>query len=106
MTSGFVSIYTEPTSFASSGQRYRVWHNDDVLIETAKDPLCEAARALLAAGGADVDDQIISFDRKTGQPRISGRLGYVASIRVAEDQNSGPRFTAWQPYDRFYNDEE
>lgn len=96
--SGFIEISAEVTHITKSGYRYRVFHDGDVLLESCREPFTDGARAILALGGADLDDTLIYVDHKTRQPRLRARLGYAVAHTVTEGQDHGPRFVKWEPY--------
>lgn len=88
-------IEIEPARLTSSGQRYRVWHNSEVLLESVRDPLTNAARALIDKG---VTGRLQM--RRRGRPQIDaqGLIAVLATQTVSESQKSGPRFTKWVPF--------
>lgn len=93
----FISIEYEPTKMGRSGQRYRVFHDGCVLVESTKDAPHDAARALVALG-ADINATLLCFQVGDPNYRLRGRLGYFAGTRTAEGEYSGPRTVGWVPY--------
>lgn len=88
-------IDIERTHLASTGARYRVWHEGEILLESTRNPLCDAARALVAQG---VTGRLQM--RRLGATRIDaeGLIAVLATVTVSEGQESGPRFAKWSPY--------
>ena len=89
-------IETEATHITSTGQRYRVWHDGEVLIESAREPLMEAARVLSSKGVTGRLRQVRKG--RTGYD-IEGLIAVLAPLTVTEGQTSGPRFAKWSAYD-------
>lgn len=94
-----VEIEVEPTHMTMGGQRYRVWHNDGVLIESTKDAPHDAARELVALG-ADLDLTLHVYSRGSQSLGMYGRLGFFAKTRTSETDTHGPRTVPWSLYIR------
>ena len=79
----------------SSGQRYRVYHDGAVLIESCREPLCDAARALVSKG---VTGRVQM--RRLGKQQIDmeGLIAVLATQTVTEGQTAAPRFADWSPH--------
>lgn len=88
-------IEIEPTHVTSTGQRYRVWHDDAVLIESTREPLCNSARALVERG---VTGRLQMRRRGRHQIDAEGLISVLATLTVTEGQISGPRFAKWSPH--------
>lgn len=88
-------IDIEPTHVTGSGQRYRVYHDGDVLVESCRVPLCDGARALVEKG---VTGRVQM--RRAGSHEIvmQGLIAVLATMTVSEGQLSGPRFAKWSPH--------
>lgn len=89
-------IDIEPTHVTATGTRYRVWHGGTVLIESAREPLCEGARALVDKG---VTGRIQM--RRIGSDKIDieGLIAVLATRTVSEGQTGTPRFAKWSAYE-------
>lgn len=85
----------EATHATASGQRYRVWHDGKVLIESCREPLCDAARALSKAG---VTGRIQTRRLGSSVIAMSGLIAVLATMTVTEGDKSGPRFSRWSPH--------
>lgn len=90
-------IDIERTHVTSTGGRYRVWHDGAVLIESAREPLCEAARALVKKG---VTGRLQMRRLGSEQIDMSGLIAVLAPLTVSEGQTSTPRLSKWSEYDR------
>jgi hypothetical protein len=88
-------IDIERTHIAGSGARYRVWFDGDVLVDSSREPMCEAARALVDRG---VTGRLQV--RRLGSKRIDceGLIAVLAARTVTEGQAHGPRFVKWSPH--------
>lgn len=102
---GFIEIEVEPSHMTGGGQRWKVFHDGAVIIESSKDPESDAARFLFEAG-ADLDDRLIV--RHRGNPTISFdvRLGAFAGTATSEGSSGGPRRVPWTPYSGPVTEEE
>ncbi len=78
----------------SSGSRYRVWHDGQVLIQSCREPLCDAARKLVEKGVTGRLD-MCGMD---GAVRLSGLIAVLATRTVTEGQDTSPRFAKWSPH--------
>lgn len=91
-------IDIEMTHTTANGARYRVWHDGEVLVASAREPLCTAARALVEKG---VTGRVQM--RRVGSERVdmSGLIAVFAAMTVSESQVSAPKFAryseAWIP---------
>lgn len=90
-------IEIERTHITSTGPRYRVWHDGEVLLPSSRVPICDAARALVKKG---VTGRIQV--RRVGSQQIdqSGLIAVLATLTVSEGQTNTPRFTKWSEYTR------
>lgn len=88
-------IEIEPTHFTSTGQRYRVFHDGKVLVESCREPLCSGARALVEKG---VTGRVQM--RRVGRQQIDmeGLIAVLATKTVTEGQVATPRFAKWSPH--------
>jgi hypothetical protein len=94
---GFLEIEYFPGKVGGGGQRYRVDHGGETLLESCKDPFHDGARALLNLG-VDVDDILVMSEGKSHMVCMRGRIGNAAAGAVSEGEMHGPRFTKWAPY--------
>lgn len=88
-------IEIEPTHVTSTGQRYRVWCDGSVLIESTREPLCNSARALVERG---VTGRLQMRRRGRHQIDAEGLIAVLATLTVTEGQITGPRFAKWSPH--------
>lgn len=88
-------IDVERTHATGSGERYRVWHDGEILISSCREPLCDGARALVSKG---VTGRVQM--RRVGSARIDmhGLIAVLATLTVTEGQSGGPRFVRWSPH--------
>ncbi len=88
-------IEIESTHTTPNGQRYRVWHDGAVLIESCREPLTDGARALVKRG---VTGRVQM--KRVGEPgiHIQGLIAVLATLTVSEGQTNGPRFTKWSEF--------
>lgn len=94
----YVEIQIEPTRITGSGQRYRVWHEGEVLVDNTIDPSGDGARELVAMG-VDLDARLmVSRVATPDRVDMSGRLGAFAGRRPTEGQDQSVRFIPWVPY--------
>lgn len=82
-------IDIERIGAASKGLRYRVWHNDEVLLDTCREPLCEAARALSRMG---ITGRILMRRKGKSGFDMTGLIAVMAAQTVNESERHGPRF--------------
>ena len=68
--------------------------NGREVVRSSRQPFLDAARALLAEG-ADPADILIMMRGQTQS--LSGPIGKVAKLTVAENDRLGPRFARWEP---------
>lgn len=88
-------IDIEVSRYAPSGTRYRIWHDGQELLSSAREPMCEAARALSLMG---VTGRLQM--RRLGREQIDaeGLIAILATRTVSEGQATPPRFAAWSPH--------
>ena len=89
-------IETEQTHVTSTGPRYRVWHNGNILIESARSPETEAARVL---SGMGITGRLRSVRKGRTGYDTEGLIAVLATLTVTEGQTGGPRFAKWSAYD-------
>lgn len=88
-------VEIEATHVTSSGPRYRVWHDGEVLVESCREPLCSAARALVERS---VTGRLQMRRKGSEQIDMEGLIAVLATLTVSEGQQSGPRFARWSEY--------
>lgn len=88
-------IEIEPTHMTSTGQRYRVWHDGEVLIESTRDGFCEAARKLSAMG---VTGRLQMKMKGSDRVTLTGLIAVAATMRVSETEKHGPKMVKWKPH--------
>lgn len=76
------------------GPRFRVWHRDEVLIESARDPEHAACRALAARG---LTGRLVSRWKDAAHDAMSMDIAWGAGRRAAEGDRQGLRFAKWNP---------
>lgn len=88
-------IDIEPVKMTARGQAYRVWHDGEVLVESTRDEMGDAARALVKKG---VTGRLQM--RRLGSSTIcmEGLIAVVATLTVSEGNNHGPRIVKWKPH--------
>ena len=79
-------------------ERWRVYHQGEVLLASCRIPLYDGARALLGLGGFDPDDTIVTIHKATGMRCLTARIGWAAAMTITEGERSGPRLVPWIPY--------
>lgn len=89
-------IEIEPTHVTGTGQRYRVWHDGNILIESARSPETEAARALSENG---VTGRLRTVRKGRTGYDTEGLISVLAALTVSESQTGTPRFAKWTPYE-------
>src|SRR5262245_21727213 len=87
-------IWIEVTGYGDRGQRYRVTHNDVMLIESTKNPEFDSARALLARG---IVGQVEIWRRGASSPAMRLDIEKGARLTVEEGDVEGLRFVRWRP---------
>ncbi|KFB11058.1 hypothetical protein [Nitratireductor basaltis] len=85
-------IEIERTHATASGERFRVWHEGEILVKSCREPLCDGARALVAKG---VTGRVQMRRKGSDQIDMQGLIAVLATQTVTEGQSSGPRFTKW-----------
>lgn len=98
MSGGYIEIEIEPAHITGTGQRYRVFHEGEIIIDSAREPLCESARFF--AGAGIFEGEILMRRRGREQIDMSGNILSLIGLTVSEGQASPPRFAAWVPFDR------
>lgn len=88
-------IDIEATHVTGSGQRYRVYHDGEVLIESCREPLCDGARALVEKG---VTGRVQMRRAGSHEITMQGLIAVLAAKTVSEGQISGPRLVRWSPH--------
>lgn len=88
-------IECQCTHYTSSGGRYRVYHDGEVLLKSCRDPLHDAARALVDKG---VTGRLQM--KHVGSPMIEmeGLIAVLATLTVVEGQSTSARLGKWAPH--------
>lgn len=89
-------IDIQRTHVTASGARYRVWHDGLILIESAREPLCSGARALVEKG---VTGRVQMRRLGSEQIDMEGLIAVLAAKTVGEGQEASVRFAKWSPYE-------
>lgn len=89
------SILIEPVSLGDRGYRYCVTYNGKVLLESVREPLLEACRALAAKG---LRGRLQMWRTGKAYPDMVADIERGARLTVAETAGSGPVLRAWQPF--------
>ena len=89
-------IEIEEAHRTPNGQRYRVWHEGKVLIESCRAPFGDAARVLSKMG---LTGRLQSKRKGGDKIEVSGLIAVAATLTVTEGQQSGPRFAKWSAMD-------
>ena len=90
-------ITIEAVSIGHRGQRYRVTHAERVLIESTREPLFDACRALLAQG---VAGRLEMWRPGKAHPDMSADIERGAALTVAETAEIGPVIRPWRSFHR------
>ena len=90
-------ITIEPVSIGQRGQRYRITHAERVLIESTREPLFDACRALLAQG---ITGRLEMWRPGKAHSDMSTDIERGAALTVAETAESGPDFRPWRPFEK------
>lgn len=80
--------HTTPT-----GERWRVFHDGELLLKSCREPLFDGARALVAKG---VTGRIQT--RRNGMICMEGLIAVCATLTVTEGQTHGPRIVKWSSH--------
>jgi hypothetical protein len=88
-------IEIEPTHLTSTGQRYRVWHDGEVLIESTKNAFHDAARALSAKG---VTGRLEMKRKGSDRIDLRGLIAVLATRTISETEKHGPKPVKWVPH--------
>src|SRR5262245_57612987 len=75
-----------------AGYVYSVIHDGQLLVSRSREPVCDAARALLAKG---ITGKLTLLDGKTGKPRIIIDIEKAAQLTV-EETGGLPRFRKYR----------
>lgn len=89
-------IIIEPTTLGQRGQRYRVRHDGRVLLESARDPLFEACRALIAAG---ITGRLEMWRPGKSHYDIATDIDAGARLTVVETATRGPVVAQWERWE-------
>jgi hypothetical protein len=94
-------IIVKPTG---SNGRYSARLGERLLLASARCPLLESARLLLAEG---VAPETVLEMQHSGSPIVAmrGRLGELAALTVVENKNEGPVFRKFVPFDRPFGED-
>ena len=88
-------IEIEPIHTTTKGQRYRVWHNGEVLLKSARDPEHEAARELSKIG---VTGRLQTKRKGRDQIDMEGLIAVMATQTIIEGDKIQPRLAKWSPH--------
>jgi hypothetical protein len=75
-----------------AGYVYSVIYDGKLLVDRSRDPMCDAARALLAQG---ITGKLTMLDGKTGKPRTIIDIEKAARLTV-EEGPCAPRFRKYR----------
>lgn len=89
-------IEIEPTHITSSGQRYRVYHDGSVLMDSTREPMTNAARALSKMG---VTGRLQARRRGSSRIDMEGLISVLATRCVTETELHGPRLKVYKEPD-------
>lgn len=90
-----LTILIEPSGIGDRGQRYRVTFAGRVLLQSAREPLLEACRALVAHG---VTGRLEMWRRGKDHYDMALDVERGARLTVAETAEAGPAFREWKPF--------
>jgi hypothetical protein len=78
--------------------RYSAWLGDRVLVTSARTPLLDAARVLLAEG---LDPATVLEMQHAGSAIVAmrGQSGKLARLTVRESDRDGPAFAPFKPFE-------
>lgn len=93
----FIEVEMYESHCTKGGMRFVVEHDGEILVESARDPEHEAARALRALGESDNDTMAIKWRGSKHFSRFA-KIGWLADNATTEGQNSGPRTIQYVPY--------
>jgi hypothetical protein len=71
--------------------------NSEILLESSRQPMCDAARALHRRGFSD-DILMVSFWEDSKHQSMRGLVGDWRRLRVREDTRTSPRFASYEPF--------
>ena len=88
-------IEIEPTKITGAGQRFRVWHDGEVLLPSSRNQFTDGARALVDKG---VTGRLQM--KRVGRDQIDaeGLIAVLATLTVSEGQNHGPLVVKLSPH--------
>ena len=78
-----------------SGPHYRVVYAGQILVESTKEPLFDACRALVALGHAG---RLEMWGGESCPRMIVRDIEQAAKLTVVENVNAGPRFAQYRPH--------
>lgn len=84
-----VRIDIEPTKITRSGQLYRVYHQGEVLLDGAREPLLDACVIFRKKG---LRGHVEMFLKGSDTPRLRAEISCAKQFTVRENSSSGPRF--------------
>lgn len=80
----------------STGYRYDIEHEGEVVVRGSRVPLCDAARWCQGVG----KNGLLEVWRYGGSgPAMKGEIQRYAGLTVRETKTIGPRFEKWVPFD-------
>lgn len=95
---GIIHLTVKFSHLTKGGQRYSVLSEDDeVLIESSRDPQHEIARLLLASGEAEPADLLI-FHREDGSHSMHGGCAALAGQMTTEGQSYSIRTVPYREH--------
>lgn len=89
-----ITIY--PLGIGGQGQRYRVLHSGHVLLESCREPLFEACRALVTDGVTGVVEM---WRPGKAHPDMTVDIERGARLAVVENATRGPILAAWRQFE-------
>ena len=95
-SSAAARIIIEPTKNGQRGQLYRVLHEGRVLLESTREPLFDACRALAAMG---VTGRLEMWRPGKGHSDMAVDIERGAGLTVAETAESSPVLRAWKAFE-------
>jgi hypothetical protein len=93
--SATIVVIIEPTGrYGRSGQRYRVIHDDTILIGSSGDPEFDTCRLLLDNG---ITGKVEVWRRGADFPSMRINIAKGARLITEDGDRIGPIFARWQP---------
>ena len=86
----------EPAKIGQRGQLYRVLYEGHILLESTREPLFDACRALAAMG---ITGRLEMWRPGKGHYDMAVDIERGAGLTVAETAESGPILRAWKPFE-------